>query len=197
MLLCHTDEHHPHHPHHHHYRREVMCAVHVPLRIIPAPLSFGGAPPAMLSLYPNMKIVHGSRALYREYLFFSYSLYRPKRNTARAKTTTARGETSCKVFLLLFMILWVPISAMLCKRAVLMLWYAFLFLELRFFCLWPQHGSRPKPCNFSPKPCTGNRYTALTPIRLCSTSRLSRCAGLSPLAGNSLCVVSHHPHPRP
>jgi hypothetical protein len=44
-----------------------------------------------------------------------------------------RGETSCNVFLLIFMVLWVPISAMLCKRAVLMLWHAFLFLGLRFF----------------------------------------------------------------
>jgi hypothetical protein len=38
---------------------------------------------------------------------------------------------SRNVFLLLFMALWVPISATLCKRAVLMLWHAFLFLGLR------------------------------------------------------------------
>jgi hypothetical protein len=43
------------------------------------------------------------------------------------------GDSSCNVFLLLFMVLWVPISAMLCRRAVLMLWHAFLFLGLRFF----------------------------------------------------------------
>jgi hypothetical protein len=30
------------------------------------------------------------------------------------------------------MVLWVPISVMLCRRAVLTLWHAFLFLELRF-----------------------------------------------------------------
>jgi hypothetical protein len=33
---------------------------------------------------------------------------------------------SCNVFLLLFMALWVPISAKLFKRAVLTLWHAFL-----------------------------------------------------------------------
>jgi hypothetical protein len=43
-------------------------------------------------------------------------------------------ESSCNVFLQLFMVLWDPISTMvLCKRAVLMLWHAFLFLGLRFF----------------------------------------------------------------
>jgi hypothetical protein len=42
-------------------------------------------------------------------------------------------ESSCNVFLLLFVVLWVPISVMLCRRAVLMLWPAFLFLGLRFF----------------------------------------------------------------
>jgi hypothetical protein len=31
------------------------------------------------------------------------------------------------------MVLWVPISATLCRRAVLMLWHAFLFLGLRLF----------------------------------------------------------------
>jgi hypothetical protein len=40
---------------------------------------------------------------------------------------------SCNVFLLLFMALWVPISATLFRRAVPMLWHAFLFLGLRFF----------------------------------------------------------------
>jgi hypothetical protein len=40
-------------------------------------------------------------------------------------------ETSCDVFLLLFMVLWVLIFAMLCKRAVPMLWHVTLFLELR------------------------------------------------------------------
>jgi hypothetical protein len=43
---------------------------------------------------------------------------------------------SCNVFLLLFMALWVPISAALFRRAVLMLWHAFLFLGLRFFPLF-------------------------------------------------------------
>jgi hypothetical protein len=43
------------------------------------------------------------------------------------------GENPCNVFLLLFMILWVPISATLCMRAMLMLWHAFLFLGLRLF----------------------------------------------------------------
>jgi predicted membrane protein len=42
------------------------------------------------------------------------------------------GESSCNVFLLFVMVLWVNITAMLCKRAVLMLWHAFLFLGLRF-----------------------------------------------------------------
>jgi hypothetical protein len=43
---------------------------------------------------------------------------------------------SCNVFLLLFMALWVPISAMLFRRAVLMVWHAFLFLGHRFFPLF-------------------------------------------------------------
>jgi hypothetical protein len=41
------------------------------------------------------------------------------------------GENSCNVFLLLFMVLWVHIFATLCRRAVLMLWRAFLCLGLR------------------------------------------------------------------
>jgi hypothetical protein len=40
---------------------------------------------------------------------------------------------SCNVFLLLSMALWVLISATLFRRAVLVLWHAFLFLGLRFF----------------------------------------------------------------
>jgi hypothetical protein len=43
---------------------------------------------------------------------------------------------SCNVFLLLFMALWVPISARLFRRTVLMLWHAFLFLGLRVFPLF-------------------------------------------------------------
>jgi hypothetical protein len=35
-------------------------------------------------------------------------------------------------FLLLFMVLWVSISATLCMRAVLILWHALMFLGLRF-----------------------------------------------------------------
>jgi hypothetical protein len=52
-------------------------------------------------------------------------------------------ESSCNVFLLLFTVLWVRISVMLCRRAVLLLWHAFLFLGLTFFppffffALWP------------------------------------------------------------
>jgi hypothetical protein len=49
---------------------------------------------------------------------------------------------SCNVFVLLFMVLWVLISATLFKRAVLVLWHAYLFLGLRknfpsflLFCL--------------------------------------------------------------
>jgi hypothetical protein len=38
--------------------------------------------------------------------------------------------------LLLFMVLWVPISATLCKRAMLMLWHAFMLLGLRFLPLF-------------------------------------------------------------
>jgi hypothetical protein len=40
---------------------------------------------------------------------------------------------SRNVFLLLFMALWVPNSATLFRRAVPMLWHAFLFLGLRVF----------------------------------------------------------------
>jgi hypothetical protein len=42
------------------------------------------------------------------------------------------GENSCNVFPLLVMVLWVPIFAMLFRRAVLMLWHASMFLELRW-----------------------------------------------------------------
>jgi hypothetical protein len=42
-----------------------------------------------------------------------------------------RGDNSSNVFLLLFMVLWVPIFAMLSKRAVPMLWHVSLFLGLR------------------------------------------------------------------
>jgi hypothetical protein len=38
------------------------------------------------------------------------------------------GESSSNVFLL-FMVLWVPIFVMLCRRAVLTLWHAFLGLR--------------------------------------------------------------------
>jgi hypothetical protein len=43
---------------------------------------------------------------------------------------------SCNVILLLFMVLEDPFSATLCRRAVLTLWHAFLFLGLRFFPLF-------------------------------------------------------------
>jgi hypothetical protein len=43
------------------------------------------------------------------------------------------GENSCKVFLLLFIVLWVFIFATPCKRTMLMLWHALMFLGLRFF----------------------------------------------------------------
>jgi hypothetical protein len=50
-----------------------------------------------------------------------------------------RGENSCNVFLLPFIVLWVPICATLCRRAMLMVWLAFLFLGLGFlsFSLLP------------------------------------------------------------
>jgi hypothetical protein len=44
-------------------------------------------------------------------------------------------KNSCNAFLLLFMVLWVPATVTLCRRAVLMLWLAFMFLGLRFFPL--------------------------------------------------------------
>jgi hypothetical protein len=43
-----------------------------------------------------------------------------------------RDENSCNVFLLLFVVLWVLISATLCKRVVPMVWHASLFLGLKF-----------------------------------------------------------------
>jgi hypothetical protein len=43
------------------------------------------------------------------------------------------GENSFNVFMALFMVLWAPIFATLCKRAVLMLWHSFLYLGLIFF----------------------------------------------------------------
>jgi hypothetical protein len=38
----------------------------------------------------------------------------------------------CTLIMVLFMVLWVPISATLYKKVVVMLWHAFLFLGLRF-----------------------------------------------------------------
>jgi hypothetical protein len=46
------------------------------------------------------------------------------------------GDNSCNVFLLLFMVLWLPIFATLCMRALLMLWHAFMLLGFRFFPLF-------------------------------------------------------------
>jgi hypothetical protein len=46
------------------------------------------------------------------------------------------GESPCNVLLVLFMAPWAPISALLCMRAVLMLWHAFLFLGLKFLPLF-------------------------------------------------------------
>jgi hypothetical protein len=46
------------------------------------------------------------------------------------------GENLCIVFLLLVMVLWVPISATLCRRAVLMMCHAFMFLGLVLFSLF-------------------------------------------------------------
>jgi hypothetical protein len=43
---------------------------------------------------------------------------------------------SGNVIVLLFMVLWVPISATLCRRVVLTLWHAFLFLGLSYFPLF-------------------------------------------------------------
>jgi hypothetical protein len=43
---------------------------------------------------------------------------------------------SCNVFLLLFMALWVLISATLLRRAVPTLWHAIMFPGLRFFSLF-------------------------------------------------------------
>jgi hypothetical protein len=43
---------------------------------------------------------------------------------------------SCNVFLVLFMVLWVTISATLCMRVVLTLWHAFLFHGLGYFPLF-------------------------------------------------------------
>jgi hypothetical protein len=51
------------------------------------------------------------------------------------------GENSCNVFLPFFMVLWGPVFATLCMRAVLMMWDAFLFLVLKPLRL-------PPPCSF-------------------------------------------------
>jgi hypothetical protein len=47
-----------------------------------------------------------------------------------------RDVNSCNVFMMLFMALWVPISATLFRRAVLTAWHSFLSLGLRFFPLF-------------------------------------------------------------
>jgi hypothetical protein len=50
--------------------------------------------------------------------------------------TPPNKNSGIEYFEYLFMALWVPISATLFKRAVLVLWHAFLFLGLRFFPLF-------------------------------------------------------------
>jgi hypothetical protein len=42
------------------------------------------------------------------------------------------GKNSCNVFLQLFIVLWVPIFAMRCRRAMPILWHVSMFLGL-----WP------------------------------------------------------------
>jgi hypothetical protein len=49
------------------------------------------------------------------------------------------GENPGNVFLLLFMLLRVPMLAMLCRRAVPMLWHASLFLGLRLAGFFPPY----------------------------------------------------------
>jgi hypothetical protein len=49
------------------------------------------------------------------------------------------GENSCNVFVLHFMVLWIHISATLCRRAVLMLWHPFVFLLSSFAWWFPLH----------------------------------------------------------
>jgi hypothetical protein len=41
------------------------------------------------------------------------------------------GDNSYNVFMVLFTVLWVPIFATPCMKAMLMLWHAFVFLGLR------------------------------------------------------------------
>jgi hypothetical protein len=47
------------------------------------------------------------------------------------------GEESCNVFMLLFVVLWVPIFTTLCKKAIPMLWHAFIFLGLKHVDFFP------------------------------------------------------------
>jgi hypothetical protein len=52
------------------------------------------------------------------------------------------GENSCNIFLLLFMVLWLHIFAMLCRRGVTMLWHVSMFLGHSHVC----YSSLVSPC---------------------------------------------------
>jgi hypothetical protein len=60
------------------------------------------------------------------------SLHRSTYVPFRRLSGDVRREFLQRLYAALFMVLWVHIFAMLCMRAVLMLWHAFLFLGLRF-----------------------------------------------------------------
>jgi hypothetical protein len=78
------------------------------------------------------------------------------------------GENSCNIFQLLFMVLWVLIPSTLCRRAVLMLWHAFLFLGLiSFFFLLFSSFCLVVSASFSSKnifysSCTGQNHFFFT-----------------------------------
>jgi hypothetical protein len=62
-----------------------------------------------------------SRSLRYESYVRMQHLYRRSTSVPFRRFERMCGENSCNVFLLMFMVLWVPTFAKLCRRAVLML----------------------------------------------------------------------------
>jgi hypothetical protein len=81
--------------------------------------------------FPTMGVVDSRPLCFDSYVRMQHFVRRSFRTFPFDGFSGMCGEISCNFFLLIVMVLWVLIFAGLCKRVVLMLWYAYLFLGLR------------------------------------------------------------------
>jgi hypothetical protein len=80
--------------------------------------------------FPGMGVVDSRSLRYESYVRLQHFVRRSTCVPFR-RFLGMFDVNSCNVFMLPFMVLlWVPISATLCKRAVVTLWHAFMFLGL-------------------------------------------------------------------